>query len=261
MSVNATSLASFNANHELYDKARPSFQPEAVTWLKKTSGLKKGAKVVELAVGTGKFTKAIVDAGYELVAVEPSRGMLKSFSKNFPDVPAKIGSSYETGVDSEWADVVIIAQAYHWFADHKSLKELHRILKPGGKLVLIWNIELIEDLDDSHWQKVTTEKVWSYDVDVPQYRHDKWQRSFDNQSWFKTPFEEKILPYQLSYSADKIWHYWESRSYITALGSDEKAKIKTFLDGVVTNAPISERNSSGELVAERGTHVVVAERV
>lgn len=260
MSVNATSLSSFNANHELYDKARPSFQQDAVKWLIDTAGLHKGSKVVELAVGTGKFTKAIVNNGYELVAVEPSEGMLTSFKKNFPDVEARIGSSYETGIDSQWADVVIVAQAYHWFADHKSLEELHRVLKPGGKLVFVWNIEVLDGLSASNWQKVTTEKVWSYDVNVPQYRHNKWQDSFENQPWFKVPYQEKILPYQLSYADEDVWGYWESRSYITALDDAEKSKVKEFIEDAVSKAPKEERDAQGKLIAERGTHVVVATR-
>ncbi|KAG5358823.1 putative methyltransferase [Yarrowia sp. E02] len=258
MSVNATSLSSFNANHELYDRARPSFQQDAVQWLIETAGLHHGSKVVELAVGTGKFTKSIVDKGYELVAVEPSEGMLTSFKRNFPNIEAKIGSSYDTGIDSGWADAVIIAQAYHWFADHKSLEELSRILKPGGKLVFIWNIEVLDNLSESHWQKTTTEKVWSYDVNVPQYRHNKWQQSFENQSWFKTPYQEKILPYQLSYSDDDMWSYWDSRSYITALDEQERQKVRKFVEEEVAKAPKEERDSDGKLVAERGTHVVVA---
>lgn len=260
MSVNATSLSSFNANHELYDQARPSFQQDAVDWLIKSAGLKAGSKVVELAVGTGKFTKSIINQGYDLIAVEPSEGMLSTFTKHFPEVPTKLGSSYDTGIESGWADAVIIAQAYHWFADHKSLEEMYRVLKPGGKLVFVWNIEVLDNLSDTHWQKITTEKVWSYDINVPQYRHDQWQKSFEGQKWFKTPYEEKILPYQLSYEDAKIWNYWVTRSYITALDDEEQKKLKVFVEEIVEKAPKSERNDKGELVAERGTHVVVATR-
>lgn len=57
----------------------------------------------------------------------------------FPGVKALPGSSYEIPLEANSVDSVIAAQAFHWFGDEQSLKEIRRVLRPGGTLGLIWN--------------------------------------------------------------------------------------------------------------------------
>lgn len=154
--ANNTAVKSFNLNHSSYDIFRPSFSPRLVDKflvdLKlATPGLgslrakfQTNKAIVELAAGTGKFTKNLVDNGWNenLVVVEPSVGMLKSFNENFPQIKSYEGNSYSLPFDDSSIDSVIIAQAYHWFSDAKSLTEIKRVLKPSGTLGLIWNLDL-----------------------------------------------------------------------------------------------------------------------
>lgn len=97
--------------------------------------------MLDLAAGTGIMTKLLVEAGYSVTAVEPVENMRAKLKSILPETPALDGTSWNIPVDSESQDAVIIAQAFHWFDDIQSLKEIHRVLKPGGKLVLIWNME------------------------------------------------------------------------------------------------------------------------
>ena len=94
----------------------------------------------------------MVDNGWtdNLAVLEPSKGMLETFNKNFPQIKNQIlGSSYKIPLQDNSIDAVIIAQGFHWFADLDSLKEIYRVLKPQGKLGLIWNFDYASTSQDS----------------------------------------------------------------------------------------------------------------
>lgn len=150
MSAHKTAIKSFDSNHATYDVFRPSFGPQLVDQfladLKLASGSKfhTEKKILELASGTGKFTRNLVNHGWaeNLEVVEPSEGMLKTFAVNFPQIKAHHGSSYKLPVGDLSVDSVIVAQGFHWFSDSASIAEIHRVLKPTGTLGLIWNFDV-----------------------------------------------------------------------------------------------------------------------
>lgn len=261
--VNSLSLNSFNANHELYDRVRPDFDNRAVDILICELGLKEGSKLLELAVGTGKFTKAIVGKGFDILAVEPSTGMLTSFQKNFPDILALEGSSYSLPVEDNSQDGIIVAQGFHWFADVASLKELARVLKPGCKLGLIWNFEDIDDLPEGHWQRSVCEYMWSFTERVPQFHQQTWRNVFDEQQpYFKVPIGEERLHFKREYPINKelLWCSWKSRSYVTAMSPEKQEEvraqvIKRFEEGVKPEDEVRD----GKIQVHMGVHVVWTE--
>lgn len=148
--AHTTAIKSFNLNHSTYDKYRLSFSKELtkkfLVDLKLASGSEyhTDKKILELAAGTGKFTRNLVEFGWgeNLVAVEPSSGMLTTLKKNFPSIKTYEGSSYELPLPDSSFDSVVIAQGWHWFSDKASLKELYRVLKPNGTLGMIWNFDV-----------------------------------------------------------------------------------------------------------------------
>jgi ubiquinone/menaquinone biosynthesis C-methylase UbiE len=251
------STNSFNENHAIYDQVRPNFIPEAVDSLTTNLGLHEGSKVMELASGTGKFTKAIRDNGYDLVTVEPSVGMIESFRKNFPEIPCVQGDSYKLPFDDNTFDALIIAQAFHWFADDASMKELARVLKSGGKLGMIWNQEDLSDLPEDHWQVQVSNYILSFDGDVPQYRHMKWPLAIKGQSYVNPDYQEAYFKWQKKNNIEDIWPYWESRSYITALPKEKKievkAKVEELLKKYVKPQDIDQNN---QITSNRYVHVV-----
>ena len=101
------------------------------------------ADICDLAAGTGILTQLLVeDCGYKNVtAIEPVNAMRDKLSSVLPEVTAKKGTSWEIPLPSESQDAVIVAQAWHWFADIQSLREIYRVLKPNGHFILIWNLE------------------------------------------------------------------------------------------------------------------------
>ncbi|ODQ78503.1 hypothetical protein BABINDRAFT_162713 [Babjeviella inositovora NRRL Y-12698] len=151
---NATAINSFNENNLLYDQLRPNFPQVFVDDLLVDAGVASSPReynhskvILELAAGTGKFTRNLIDAGWgakgssNLIIVEPSTGMLGKFRENFPSVDARLGSSYELPMADSSVDAIFVSQGFHWFSDEQSLKELSRVLKPNGRFACIWNFD------------------------------------------------------------------------------------------------------------------------
>ncbi|EHL03316.1 putative Uncharacterized methyltransferase C25B8.09 [Glarea lozoyensis 74030] len=134
-----------------YDKFRPSYPPEAVEKLLAHLGLSgvDGARVVDLASGTGKFTEFGLLAGrpekFEIVAVEPHQGMrLELEKKELKGVKSVDGDACNIPLEDGWGDALIAAQKNvncYRFATRDALNEIHRVLRPGATFGMIWNIE------------------------------------------------------------------------------------------------------------------------
>ncbi|KAK6454025.1 methyltransferase [Scheffersomyces xylosifermentans] len=294
--AHSVAITSFDLNHNDYDTFRPSFLKELVDPFLVQLGLGEynetqdkytfhtDKTIVEIAAGTGKFTKNIVDHGWDnsnpsnpdnLIVVEPSKGMLESFRKNFPQLNTKNihqATSYQLPLADNSADAVIIAQGFHWFSDLVSLKEIARILKPKGKLGLIWNLDYAsisqncpiektkffdggslyfhslnfnefknaQDVfenyfDNQPWSKKVTELIYEYDLGVPQYRHGKWREVLEDGKGtdFSPILSESFVLYDKLIAAEDVYKYWETRSYITELSDKQKKTIKEEIERII----------------------------
>lgn len=244
--VNPTSLNSFNANHASYDTYRPSYPEDAVRLCASLSSGHHNS--LEVAAGTGKFTKQVLKylPSSRYVATEPSTGMAKSFQKNLPDIKFVAAPSTDLPFENESFDVIYIAQAFHWFSTKESVQEFARVLRPGGHLVMLWNFEDLKKMPE--WQRRTSEEVWKYDHDVPQYRHLQWDQVLKDSEQFKG-YCERFFPYQINVGdSQHLWDYWKTRSYITALDESKQNEIRDKI--------FEYTKGIGELDAARGCHVV-----
>ncbi|BCO37419.1 class I SAM-dependent methyltransferase [Mycobacterium heckeshornense] len=126
---------SFGSEAAAYERGRPSYPPEAIDWL-----LPTGAHdVLDLGAGTGKLTTRLVERGLDVVAVDPIPEMLDVLRKSLPDTPALLGTAEEIPLPDNSVDAVLVAQAWHWFEAARAIPEVIRVLRPGGRLGLVWN--------------------------------------------------------------------------------------------------------------------------
>jgi SAM-dependent methyltransferase len=130
---------SFELVAGVYERARPEYPAEAVAWLAEQLDLREGRAVLDLGAGTGKLTRALVQTGAEVIAVEPGEQMLAELRRVLPDVEAKIGAAEAIPLADDSVDAVTVGQAFHWFRRDEALPELHRVLRAGGGVGLIWN--------------------------------------------------------------------------------------------------------------------------
>ena len=118
-----------------YERGRPGYPDEAVRWL---VGLDP-RDVVDLGAGTGKLTRALVGLGHRVTAVEPLDEMRAELELALPDVHAVAGRAESMPLPDSSADAVTSAQAFHWFDHDDALPEIGRVLRPNGRLALVWN--------------------------------------------------------------------------------------------------------------------------
>lgn len=126
---------SFGSVAEAYDRGRPAYPADAVAWL--AGG--EARVVLELGAGTGKLTRGLVDQRHAVFATEPDEAMLAVLRERVPEVSAKVATAEEIPANDRSVDVVVVAQAFHWFDHQAALPEIARVLKPGGHVALVWN--------------------------------------------------------------------------------------------------------------------------
>jgi SAM-dependent methyltransferase len=124
---------------DLYERARPSYPPEAVEWTAERLDLRSGRVVLDLGAGTGKLSRALVATGADVIAVEPGDAMRAELERAVPGVQALRGSAEDIPLPAASVDAITVGQAFHWFRYEEAIPELHRVLRPGGGVALMWN--------------------------------------------------------------------------------------------------------------------------
>jgi SAM-dependent methyltransferase len=127
---------SFGPVADIYDRGRPPYPAAALDWL-----LPPGRpRVIDLGAGTGKLTRVIHDRRLPVTAVEPSAGMLAQLAESVPGVPVVRGAAEKIPLPDGSAEAVLVAQAWHWVDPAQAVPEVARVLTPGGRLGLLWNV-------------------------------------------------------------------------------------------------------------------------
>ncbi|MGN6131050.1 MAG: class I SAM-dependent methyltransferase [Nocardioidaceae bacterium] len=127
---------SFGAVADAYDRARPSYPPEAARWLAGAAP----ADVLDLGAGTGKLTEQLAALGHRVVAADPLPAMLAKLARRVPQAPAVRASAERIPLRGRSVDVVTAGQSFHWFDLDRALPEIARVLRPGGRIALAWNL-------------------------------------------------------------------------------------------------------------------------
>jgi len=127
---------SFDAAAPVYARARPGYPEQALDWL-----LPAHARdVLDLGAGTGKLTAQLVARGLTVTAVEPSDRMRAELEAGLGEgVTALSGRAEHIPLPDGSVDVVLVAQAWHWVDPARAIPEVARVLRPGGRLGLVWN--------------------------------------------------------------------------------------------------------------------------
>ncbi len=155
----------------------------------RSSGSGPGKRVLDLAAGTGKLTRALTGFGAQVVAVEPVAGMREKLVASLPEVTTLEGTAERIPLDDGTLDGVVVAQAFHWFDAAAAATEIHRVLVPDGALAVIWN-----SWDESvPWVARTQEIVHRHVKGAPQQRTSSWEQQLRATGLFGEP-ERLDLP-------------------------------------------------------------------
>ncbi|KAI8093562.1 S-adenosyl-L-methionine-dependent methyltransferase [Halteromyces radiatus] len=229
-----TASNGFQSGSAYYELSRPKYPLESIDFIKTI--IPVNGKVVDLGAGTGIMTKFLVEVcQYQVTAVEPVEGMREKLLAAVPGVKAVNGTSWNTTLPSNSQDAVIVAQAFHWFDDLKSLQEIHRILKPEGHLLLIWNME---SKKNCRWVEELRNLYEFYDAAAPQYRKNQWQNVWatkEASDLFNVPLQHKQFDYPMPFIRQRIFPRILSKSYIAILPKSEQDELEKKVNAVLNN--------------------------
>jgi SAM-dependent methyltransferase len=217
---------SFELVAETYERARPSYPAEAVAWIAERLDLRAGRTVLDLGAGTGKLTRALLETGARVVAVEPGDAMRAELERVAPGVEAYCGSAEQIPLADRSVDAVAVGQAFHWFRHGEAIPELHRVLRQGGGVALVWNSR---DPDNPLQQEIS-ELIAPF---VPPGRPDaaEWSRPLGESQLFG-PIEERCFPFVEELDADMLADRIASVSFVAAAPPEARRELDSRLRSV-----------------------------
>lgn len=230
--VHHSAAAGYKTGADTYVRGRPDYPPQVADWLTGTLGLNADKAVVDLGAGTGKLTGRLVATGAQVIAVEPVAQMLEKLSEAFPEVLAVSGTAMDLPLPDASVDVVICAQAFHWFASTEALTEIARVLKPGGKLGLVWNLR---DTRVS-WVPKLDAIVNALEGDTPRYYTGAWRQAFPHVA-FGPLAEQRFSHGHTGSPEDVIFNRVRSTSFVAALPAVERAKVDAQIRALIAREP------------------------
>ena len=203
-----------------YERARPGYPADAVAWLVERLRINPSKTVLDLAAGTGKLTRQLAPTGAEIVAVEPVAAMRARLEEALPGVATLAGAAEAIPAPEASVDAVTVGQGFHWFANDRALAEIHRVLRPDGRLGLIWNAR-DESVD---WVARLSNIIEPHRGDVPRFVSRKWQHAFETTPLFG-PLEERQFAFAHEMDAETLVARVASISFIAALPDHERARV------------------------------------
>src|SRR4051812_34164237 len=134
---------SFGAAARAYAEHRPDYALDAIAW-----ALAGRTDVLDLGAGTGALTKDLVATGHTVTAVEPDPGMRAELETRVPGARVLPGSAESIPLQDSSVDAVTTATAFHFFDEALAIPEIARVLRPGGVLVLFYDLD---DTEQAPW--------------------------------------------------------------------------------------------------------------
>lgn len=222
---------SFERAAEAYERGRPGYADAALDAV----GLPPDAVVLDLAAGTGKLTRQLVERFAHVIAVEPLDGMRAVLQRVVPQAEALAGSAESIPLDEDVVDAVFVGEAFHWFANDETIREVARVLRPRGVLAILFNQadgDFEPQLPKAFWDAYhagAIEKPPEQSV-----RTGLWRAPFPGPF---EPFAEQSFPNPVELDREGILAQAASWSMIAALPELERTRLLAQLAELVPDVP------------------------
>lgn len=217
---------------DAYAKGRPGYPAEVDKWLKTVIKVGHDTVVLDLGAGTGKFTQHLLDLEAKVIAVEPVQALFDKFQARYPQVPAYLAAAeaLPDALRDHSVDVVVCAHSFHWFANAEAMAQIHRVLKPGGRLVMLWNLRDTRE----PWVAEVAGAVSEVAGDSPRYYSQQWRKVFPYGK-FAPLHEHHFAHLHTGTPEDVIVNRIKSISFIAAKPQAEQDDILAKVRGVIAN--------------------------
>ncbi len=238
MTDRETRRLSFGSVAEDYDRYRPAPPPQALDWL-----IPGGAEaILDLAAGTGIVTRELIGRAPRVVAVEPDERMRAVLTARIPQAEVLAGRGEDIPLPDASVDAVVISSAWHWLDPALAVPEIARVLRPGGRLGVIW----VSRDDREPWvAEFNAFARESREADRPEgrggpgdqlgpaERRRRRRVEFPPGSPLSPP-EERLVEFSVPMTKDELAGLLGTYSGIITLAPDQRAgfceRVRSFLD-------------------------------
>ncbi|MGC1418724.1 MAG: class I SAM-dependent methyltransferase [Acidimicrobiales bacterium] len=232
---------SFGSVAEQYDEFRPGPPPEAASLL----GDLNGVSVLEVAAGTGLWSRFLLGQGASLTVVEPNEQMRAVLERRSPGVPALVGTAESLPVKDASFDVVVSSSAWHWFRQPDATLEMARVLKDDGRIFVFWNgfardVEWVQELTrlrDDEGDTKPRPRGWTATELADGPFHDVTDVAVD-WTWPRTPAQ--IVALFGTYSGVIV----RSETERSLIDAKVRARLADVADGAEIDLPMTLRGTT-----------------
>jgi SAM-dependent methyltransferase len=222
MTVHPDAAVGFGRATGAYERGRPGYPAEMVGWLCERVGIGAGRRVLDLAAGTGKLTRALITTGASLVAADPLHAMLRTLRDVTGGVvPAVAATAQALPLADGAVDGIVVAQGFHWFDTDAALAEMLRVLAPGGAIGLVWNVRRPDD----PLQAAISAIIDPHRGDTPSHATGRWRRVVDRGALVDVTADHAVahaVPTDVDRLVDRIL----SISFVAALPDTERRMVE-----------------------------------
>jgi SAM-dependent methyltransferase len=221
---------SFGDVADAYEHGRPRYPADVIEHIAAAAG--GGPRLLDVGAGTGRLSAPLVQAGYDVVAVEPLDGMRAILARNIGAERALAGRAEDLPLDDASVDGAVCADAWHWFDGARAADELQRVVWPGGGVVIC--ISRFDRDNKVPWADETEALMrprWEA-VEHPSRGGDFRPQGLDGHPGF-APIETRNVPFVHETDRERILAHYLSMSAIASLAPDRRAEVLDELDAVL----------------------------
>jgi ubiquinone/menaquinone biosynthesis C-methylase UbiE len=228
---------------EAYDRGRPEYTPSVAETIAAELHLAPSARVLDLAAGTGKLTRALLGVGLDVVAVEPQAQLRELLAVRVGAERALEGLAEKIPLPDDSVAAVTVAEAFHWFDKVAALREIKRVLIDGGGLAVL---RILPDWGGASWAHEVGTLIADLCPEHPQFA-SPWQETVKQEGCWTEPREVRLTTMQPA-SVEGLLDYVTSISWIAALPDAQRAE---------TMARIGDLIAAGETPGEIPFNVAI----
>jgi SAM-dependent methyltransferase len=202
-----------------YQRLRRDYPRAAIDWFVSKAGLAPGASVLDAGAGTGQASRPLLASGQRVIAMEPAPNLRTKLHVVLPEVSVLGGVAEAIPLRDRSLDAVVAAQTFQWFDGPRAVPEVHRVLKPGGALAIVW----IDSDPGSSLHREMWEAAEEYPEEgsVIDQAQDRWRTSFDNTDVFG-PFRSATFPFVRRLASVDVPRFLATSSDIAVLSPERR---------------------------------------
>jgi SAM-dependent methyltransferase len=244
----------FDTAADAYERGRPEYPAAAVDRLVIALRLSPAAPLLDVGAGTGKLARFAAGKGTAVVAVDPAAGMLAKLA-GAPRIVRLRAVAEALPLRNGAFGAAAIASAFHWFDGPTALRELHRVLRPGGRLALLWN----QRDDRVGWVGALSAIVNRREGTAPRYRTGSWRSAFARAPGLFAPAEEGHWRHVHALSHEGVVDRVASISFVASLAASPREEVLQEVRALLAGHP--DTAGRAEVGLAYATDLFVYERV